>query len=306
MKASGKNLPKKKRESFFGKYEQKKDGVIRGYDVKSPGVKIACILIMLICAVFVIISVFPILWVFLASFKDIREFTRNVTILPSSFDLSKIKTTWDSLNFGKYYLNSLISVAGSVVCAVIFNGLLAYGFAVLKPKGYKVANALVMWSLMIPATTSIVAVFRNINLIGLNQSFLPLWLAFGANAFYVVLFKEFFEDIPMELLEAAKLDGAGVLQIFAKIMLPLSKPIIMVVVIFAITAAWSDFLLPYLVLNGSGKETVMVKLFAFKDTPTDAVSVLRASLFAIIPPTILFVLFQKQITDGATAGAVKG
>ncbi len=65
-------------------------------------------------------------------------------------------------------------------------------------------------------------------------------------------------------------------------------------------------LLPYLVLNGSGKETVMVKLFAFKDTPTDAVSVLRATLFAIIPPTILFAIFQKQITDGATAGAVKG
>lgn len=115
-----------------------------------------------------------------------------------------------------------------------------------------------------------------------------------------------FEEIPTELLEAAKLDGAGVLTVFTKIMLPLSKPIIMVVIIFSLTAAWSDFLLPYLVLNGSGKETVMVKLFAFKDTPTDAVSVLRATLFAIIPPTILFAIFQKQITDGATAGAVKG
>lgn len=296
----------RRRVGFFGKYEQKKDGVIRGYDVKSLGVKIACILIMLVCAILVIISVFPILWVFLASFKDIKEFTRNVTILPSSFDFSKIKDTWNALNFGKYYLNSLISVTGSVICAVIFNGLLAYGFAVLKPKGWKVANALVMWSLMIPSTICIVSVFRNINLVGMNQSFLPLWLAFGANAFYVVLFKEFFEDIPKDILEAAKLDGAGVIQIFAKVMLPLSKPIIMVVIIFAITAAWSDFLLPYLVLNGSGKETVMVKLFAFKDTPTDAVSVLRAALFAIIPPTILFIFFQKQITDGATAGAVKG
>lgn len=301
-----------RRVGFFGKYDAKKDGAIRGYDVKSPSVKIACILIMLVCAIFVIISVFPVLWVFLASFKDIREFTRNVTIFPSEFDFSKIKTTWDSLHFTQYYMNSLISVAGSVICAVIFNGLLAYGFAVLKPKGYKAANVLVMWSLMIPATTSIVAVFRNINLIGMNRSFLPLWLAFGANAFYVVLFKEFFEDIPKELLEAAKLDGAGVLQIFAKIMLPLSKPIIMVVVIFAITAAWSDFLLPYLVLNGakwpngSSMETVMVKLFSFKDTPTDAVSVLRAALFAIIPPTVLFIFFQKQITDGAAAGAVKG
>ena len=89
-------------------------------------------------------------------------------------------------------------------------------------------------------------------------------------------------------------------------MIPLSKPIIVVVAIFAVTAAWSDFLLPYLVLQGSGKETVMVKLFSFKDTPTDAVSVLRAALFAIIPPTIIFAIFQKQITDGAAMGAVKG
>lgn len=295
-----------KNRGFFGKYKDKKDGAVRGYDINSPKVKVFCILIMLICFAFVIISVFPIVWVFLASFKDIREFTRNVTIVPDSFDLEKIKSTWQALKFGKYYLNSFKAVGGGVVCAVVFNGLLAYGFAVLRPKGYKIAYGLVMWSLLIPATTSIVAVFRNINMVGLYRSFVPLWLAFGANAFYVVLFKEFFEEIPGELLEAAKLDGAGVLKVFTNIMLPLSKPIIMVVVIFALTASWSDFLLPYLVLNGSGKETVMVKLFAFKDTPTDAVSVLRAAMFAIIPPTILFAFFQKQITDGAAAGAVKG
>ena len=291
---------------FFQKYDEKKDGAIRGYDIKSTSIKVASILIMLVCLLFVIVSVFPIVWVFLASFKDIKEFTRNVTILPDSFDFSRLKTTWDALNFGKYYINSLISVTGSVVCAVVFNGLMAYGFAILRPKGYQIAYGLVMWSLLIPSTICIVAVFRNINLVGMNKSFLPLWLAFGANAFYVVLFKQFFEELPGELLEAAKLDGAGVLQVFSRIMMPLSRPIIMVVVIFAITAAWSDFLLPYLVLNNSGKETVMVKLFAFKDTPTDAVSVLRAALFAIIPPTILFLLFQRQITDGAASGAVKG
>ena len=163
-----------------------------------------------------------------------------------------------------------------------------------------------MWSLMIPTTTSMVALFRNINVLGMNASFVPLWLSYGANAFWVMLFKEFFDGLPKELMEAAKLDGCGTLDIFAKIVMPLSKSIIMVVAIFAVTAAWSDFLLPYLTLNGSGKETVMVKLFSFKDTPTDAVSVLRAVLFSIIPPTIIFAIFQRQITDGAAAGAVKG
>lgn len=291
---------------FFNKYNNKKDGVIRGYDIRSPKVKFLAVLIMAICIFMVLVCLFPAVWVFLASFKDIKEFTRNVTIFPDTFDWSRMLDTWNAFKFTKYFKNSLISVAGSVVCAVIFNGLLAYALGVLKPKGHKIAYGLVMWSLMIPATTSIVALFRNINLIGLNKSFIPLWFAFGANAFWVVLFKQFFEEIPKELLEAARLDGCGVLQVFTKVMLPLSKPIIMVVAIFAVTAAWSDFLLPYLVLNGSGKETVMVKLFSFKDTPTDAVSVLRASLFAIVPPTIIFAIFQKQITDGAASGAVKG
>lgn len=291
---------------FFEKYNNKKDGVIRGYDIRSPKVKILSVIIMIICILMVCVCLFPAIWVFLASFKDIKEFTRNVTILPDKFDWSRMAETWKAFNFTKYYKNSLISVVGSTICAVVFNGLLAYGLGVLKPKGYKVALGLVMWSLLIPGTVSIVALFRNINLIGLNKSFIPLWLSFGANAFYVVLFKQFFEEIPRELLEAAKLDGCGVLKIFTDIMLPMSKPIITVVAIFAVTAAWSDFLLPYLVLNGTDKVTVMVKLFSFKDTPTDAVSVLRASFFAIIPPTIIFAIFQKQITDGAASGAVKG
>lgn len=291
---------------FFQKFQNKKDGAIRGFDIHSPSVKGLSILLILVCLMLVLICVFPAVWVLLAGFKDIKQFRNDVTILPADFDLAKLKETWDALKFEKYYLNSLISVAGCSVAAVIFDGLLAYGVGILRPKGYKVAFGLVMWSLLIPSTTSITAVFRNINLIGLNRSFIPIWLAFGANAFYVVLFKQFFEEIHKELLEAARLDGCGVLKVFTNIMLPLSKPIIMVVLIFAVTAAWSDFLLPYLVLNGSGKETVLVKLFSFKDTPTDAVSVLRAVFFSIIPPTIIFAVFQRKITDSAAVGAVKG
>lgn len=296
----------KKLSRFFAKYENKRDGVIRGFDVKSAPVRVVSVVIMIICILMALVALFPVIWLILASFKDIREFNREASILPSTFDFSRIVDSWKSLNFTKYYLNSLITAVGCTVSAVLFNGLLAYGFAVLKPKGHKVIFALVMWSLLIPSTTCIISVFRNINLVGLNKSFVPLWLAFGANAFWVVLFKEYFENIPREVLEAAKLDGAGVWRIFMNFMLPLSRPIIMVVVIFAITASWSDFLLPYLVLNGSGNETVMVKLFAFKDTPVDAVSVLRATLFSIIPPTIIFIFFQKQITNSVAPGAVKG
>lgn len=297
---------KKRSMGFFGKYELKQDGAIRGFDVKSTGVKVLCIGIMIFCLLMAVICLFPVIWLVLASFKDLREFTRSATILPASFDWTSIKETWDMLGFQKYYLNSLISVSGSVACSILFNGMMGYAFAVLKPKGYKIALGLVMWSLLIPSTTGIIAVMRNISLIGLKGSFIPIWLTYGANAFYVVLFKNFFEEIPRELVEAAKIDGAGALRVFFRIIMPLSKPIVMVVLIFSMVAAWSDFLLPYLVLNGSGKETVMVKLFSFKDTPTTTINVIRATLFAIVPPAILFCIFQRKITDGAAAGAVKG
>lgn len=290
---------------FFNKYKEKDEGAIRFYDVKSPRVKILSIIILAICILMIIIALFPPIWIFLASFKDIKEFRSAATILPSSFDFQKYADTWEKLKFTKYYINSGIIVVGSVICSVLFNGLLAYVLAILKPKGHKIIFGLIMWSLLIPATTSIVALFVNINKIGLNGSYIPLWLAAGANAFYVVLFKNSFEGLPKELIEAARLDGCSDLRIFSKIILPLSKPIVMVIVIFTITAVWSDFLLPYLVLNGTEKETVMVRLFVYHNSNANDVDMLRAAAFAIIPPIILFTIFQKQITDGATAGAIK-
>lgn len=291
---------------FFEKYREKEEGTIRFYDLNSNKTKVLCTVIFVVCLAIMVISLFPAIWVFLASFKDIKEFRRNTTILPATFDIQRYVKTWNDLKFLKYYVNSFISVTGCAISAVLFNGLLAYGLGILKPKGHKVVYGLVMWSLLIPATTSIVALFVNINQIGLNKSFIPIWLSMGANAFYVVLFKQFFEGIPKDYIEAAKLDGAGNLRIFRSIILPMSQSIVMVVVIFAVNAAWSDFLLPYLVLNGSGLETVMVRLFQFNSSNATDVDVLRAVAFSIIPPIILFGIFQKQITLGVTAGGIKG
>lgn len=292
---------------FFERYRRKQEGAVRFYDLKSGGTRVAVVIIFMLCILMVAVSLFPAIWVGLSGFKDIKELRRNATIFPKEFDFQRYIKTWNDLKFSKYYVNSLISVAGSVICAVFFNGTLAYVLGVLRPRGYKVVFALVMWSLLIPPTTGIVALYVNINRLGLNQSFWPLWLSMGANAFWVVLFKQFFEKLPKEYIEAAQLDGCSDFRIFWNIILPLSRPIIIVVSIFAVTAAWSDFLLPYLVLAGTDKETVMVRLFAFRTAikHTD-VDILRAIVFSIIPPTIIFAIFQKQITRGIAAGGIKG
>ena len=291
---------------MFKKFRKKEEGIIRPFDMGSPGVKITAIVIFIICLIMVIIAIFPPIWVFLASFKDIKEFKRDPTIFPSVFNFNVFIDTWNKLGFLKYYVNSLIAVTGSVLSAVFFNGLLAYGLSLVKPKGHKIVYGLVLWSLLIPATTSIVALFVNINRIGLSGSFLPLWLAMGANAFYVVLFKQFFDELPKSLMEAATLDGCGNFQIFYRIVMPLSRSIIMVVAIFALNAAWSDFLLPYLLLANTPKETVMVRLFEFRTTNAPDTEVLRAVAFSIIPPIILFAVFQKQIMQNVVSAGIKG
>ncbi len=291
---------------FFGKYNKKTDGAIRSYDLYSARTKILCLFVLLVCFVFILVALFPPVWVFLASFKNFKEFNLHPTLLPDKFDIQVYIKTWKDLKFVKHYISTFTVVGGSVVCAVVFNGLLGYALSIIKPRGYKYVFGLVMWSLLIPATTSMVALFVNIKNIGLTGSYIPLWLSFGANAFYVILFKQFFEGLPQELIEAAKLDGCGYLRIFKSILVPLSRSIVAVIVIFAINAAWSDFLLPFLVLNGSGRETVMVRLFAFRLSNASPVEILRAVAFSIIPPIILFGIFQKKITEGAAAGAIKG
>ncbi|MCQ2453601.1 MAG: carbohydrate ABC transporter permease [Clostridia bacterium] len=282
-------------------------GVIREYDLHSRSVKVLYGFVLFLCLVMTVIALFPLIWVCLAGFKDLKEFVSSTSLLPSDFNFGMFTTTWDQLGIAKNYLNSLFSVAGSVVCAIVFNGLLGYGLGILKPKGYGVVKKLVMLSLLLPTTISIVPLFMNIQKLGLGNSFLPLWLSFGANAMYVVLFIQFFESLPHSIIEAARIDGANQLQTFFSIVLPLSKPICTVIAIFAVNAAWSDFLLPYLVLRGGQLQTVMVRLFVFSTEQTvNADTMMRSVVFSMIPPIILFFIFQKQLTENAVSVGIKG
>ena len=288
-------------------HKKQRTGVIRDYDMHSLSVRIGYGLIYGLCIVMMVFAVFPLVWVVLAGFKDLKEFMSSTSLLPRSFDLGLFFKTWNQLGIAKNYLNSLISVVGSVICALIFNGLLGYGLAILKPRGYGVVKKMVMLSLLVPATISIVPLFMNIQRLHMGNSFLPLWLSYGANAMYVVLFIQFFESLPQSMIEASRIDGCTPLQTFFHIVLPLSKPICAVVAIFAINASWSDFLLPYLVLRGGPLQTVMVRLFVFSTEQTvNADTMMRSVVFSMIPPIILFALFQKQLTENAVSAGIKG
>lgn len=164
---------------------------------------------------------------------------------------------------------------------------------------------------MIPAVLAIIPLFAMIAKMQLINTFVPLWFAFGANAFYFINFKNYFEKIPKELIEAMRIDGCGELTIFFKLILPLSKPIIGTIAIFATSAAWGDFLLPNLVLRDDSMFTLMVKLFSINATMGTVTGytpdlLLMALLLSIIPQIVIFFVFQKQITGGSLDGGMKG
>ncbi len=242
------------------------------------------------------------MWILISALKDTKElFGSPTTIIPKSFHPEKAIDVWNRLQFGKYFINSFIMVTGAIIAAIFFNGLLAYCFSVLKPNGWKIIYGLVLWSLMIPNIVSLAPLFINISSLNLTDNWIPLWLSFGANAFFVLLYKNFFDNIPKSLGESAMLDGCSNFSIFTKIFFPLSKSINLVIIIFAFNAAWSEFLLSYLVLKDINMHTVMVKLFTMNGTwGMSADKKLIALGFSIIPPVIIFIIFQKYINRGIT------
>ena len=215
------------------------------------------------------------------------------------------------LFFTNYYLNTFLMVIGCVICAVIFNSMLAYATTVIKPFGYKVIDKLILLGYMIPSILNIVPLFLQISQMGLTNpdlgyfTMLSLWLSYGANAYYYMLFKDHFAKIPQSLIEAARMDGYGDLGIFIKVALPLSKSIIGIVAIFAMTASYSDFLLPYLVLGNGSLQTLMVGIYNMSSETLDESEFLLVLVLSIIPQVIMFLIFQKQIMGSNAQSGMK-
>ena len=305
-------------EIVQSKFDKKKDaqamGIISKFDMQNPSVKVLYGLIWFFLILAVLLCFLPPLWCMTSALKDSREFfSVPATLIPRSFHPEKLWETWEMLNFGQAYINTVIVLCGSLVMSLVCNGMMGYVLSRLRPRGYKLVLSLVLWTLMLPQSVSQVPLFKNflsLPILGINitESYLPMWLLAGANAFYVLIFKSFFDSIPQSLIEAARLDGCTNLGIFFRVMLPLSKPVLMVIAIFTINASWSDFFWPYLVL-GSRSElyTVMVKIFYMAGSSgySEDIQVV-ALIFTIIPPTILFLFFQRYIMSGFTLSGIKG
>jgi multiple sugar transport system permease protein len=302
------------RRQRFPRLSEKMGGVLDFDDYKKPIHRFGYAMIIVILAFFSVVALLPIVWLFVSAMKTVSELNSvNYHFFPAEWNWGKIGDLWEKLDFTRYYFNTFVYVAGAMVCAVVFNALMAYATSVIKPAGYKIVDKLIFLGYMIPSILNIFPLLMEIKSLGFlnpdNESYLtylPLWLSFGANAYYYMLFKDYFDRLPKSLLEAARMDGATQIEIFWRVVLPLSRPIIGIVTIFSMTASYSDFLLPYLVLNGDKYQTIMVGIYNISGTTVlDPSEFLLMLVLSIIPQIVIFLIFQKQIMGTNASGGMK-
>ncbi|GAA5196433.1 carbohydrate ABC transporter permease [Microbacterium jejuense] len=282
-------------------------------DRKSKRMRVGLLILnIVLVAVLLVISAGPLLWLAKAAVSTTQDILREpFAWWPSGIQWHNLVDAWVKIDIGKYLLNTVWLAAG-----VWFFGMMvaltgAYGISILRPSYAKVVNAGVLATLFIPGVVSLIAQYVTVldmpllhwNLI---NTFWAVWLPAAASAFNVLLITRFFDSLPKDVFEAAKIDGAGPFQVFWRIVLPMSKPIIGVTSLITIIGAWKEFLWPLLVLPSPDLQPLSVGLY--KVTASADLALLMAGMFiSVILPIVLFLIFQKQFLKSAgQAGAIKG
>ncbi|HWM06893.1 MAG TPA: carbohydrate ABC transporter permease [Actinophytocola sp.] len=260
---------------------------------------------------FTVAFVVPLVWMLLGAMKTAPELARNPpTLLPERFTGESYVDAWSFMELAGYFRNTVVVAAGAWLLQLAVCVPAAYALSKLRPVFGRWILALMLATLMLPASALLVPTYLTITEVpvvevNLINSPAAIWLPAAANAFNIYLLKRFFDQIPTDLLDAARIDGAGSITTMVRIVLPLSRPILAVVSIFAIVAAWKDFIWPLLVLQDPGIQTLSVALQRFEpDTPVNLM--LAGLVLASIPMVVAFLIFQRQILAGLTAGSLKG
>lgn len=252
------------------------------------------------------ITMIPFIWMILSSVKPEREVTQLIpTFLPKEFTINNFVRLFEAMNFGVYLKNTLIIVLFSFV-GLFFNAMAGYAFAKFEFKGRDQLFYLVLATMMIPGQVTMIPVYLILNQMNLTNTMPGIILPGLVGAFGIFLFRQFMSTIPNELLEAARIDGAGEFWIFAKIVLPISRSILAVQGILTFIAGWNSFLWPLIVANDESLYTLSVGLSLLKGQYGGNYALQMAgSTFMVVPIIIIFILFQKHIIEGFTISGLK-
>ncbi|MFF2493957.1 carbohydrate ABC transporter permease [Agromyces sp. NPDC058064] len=296
-----------------GRDDQGDRGIVSEHERRRGGVRASMGAIHVFLFVgLVVAGLGPLLWLAKAAVTPTQDtLAQPFALWPNGLDWANLEQAWNDIHIDQYFLNTIWVAAGSWFFQLLIATTAGYALSILRPKYAPVLNALVLATLFIPAVVLLVPLYLTIlhpPLIdtSLLNTYWAVWLPAAANAFNILLVKRFFDGLPREVFEAARTDGAGPFRVFWSIVLPMSKPILGVVSVFAVIAAWKDFLWPLLVLPDPAVQPLSVRLPAVQ-SQTELDVFLAALAISTLIPVALFLVFQRLFLRGAgLGGAVKG
>lgn len=257
--------------------------------------------------------IYPVIWLIGSSFKDNSDiFTNSSSLIPRHFHIDNYITGWKGMggiSFGTFFSNSMIIAVLSTLGTVVSSALVAYGFGRIEFKGKKFWFACMMLSMMLPAQVQIIPQYIVFNKLHWLNTFNPLIIPslFGV-PFFVFLIMQFIRGLPVEMDNAAKIDGCGKYAIFVKIILPLIIPALITSLIFSFYWKWEDFFSPLLYLSKPRLYPVSVALQMFSDpnSVSNWGGMFAMSVLSLVPVFVVFILFQKYIVEGMVTTGIKG
>jgi multiple sugar transport system permease protein len=288
-------------------------GILSSADWRRPRARLATrashVILLISLAV---VGLGPILWLAKSAVTPTQDTLRDpLALWPNGVDWANLAEAWSRVQIDRYFFNTVIIAVGVWLVQVIVATTAGYALSVLRPRYGRFIVSLVLATLLVPNIVLLVPLYLTIvdpPLLGhsLINSFWAVWLPAGANAFNVLLVMRFFDSLPREVFEAARMDGAGPYRLFWSIVVPMSKPIIGVVSVFAVIGAWKDFLWPLLVLKDPALQPLSVRLPQLQQFIELDVFLAALAISTVIP-ILLFLLFQRLFLNGAgLGGALKG
>jgi len=273
------------------------------------GVALAKALAYTIMIVFTVMTLYPIVWLIINSFKTTQEFQVSQLGFPKEPTFQNYTLAWEFGDFGKLFPNSLIYTIGATAGIIVLSLLAGFAFAKIKSRATKPIYASFVIGILLTVNTLMIPLFLEMTLLGLYDTRLAVLLVYiGAGLpTGVYLATEFIKGIPTALVESARIDGAGFFRIFWKIILPMAAPVATTLAILNITGIWNEFALINILVSKTELKSLPLGIFKFSGSlSTDYGKQFAALTIGMAPMLIFYMVFRKQITKGVAAGAVKG
>ena len=265
-------------------------------------------------AVVVVLSLGPIVWMVSTSLKpEVQILTTDIRWIPETPTLENFQLVLERHNMLRWTVNSLVVAVAATTLVLLLDSLAGYALARMEFMGRNVLFIIILSMLFVPLQITVVPLFLIFSRLGLTDTYVALILPVGANVTGVFLMRQFFLSIPGELEDAARVDGANDLQIWARIVMPLARPALLAVTIITFLSTWNSFFWPLIVTRSDAARTLPVGIAQFMSLRPGMAQAaqmfgtsMAGAVIAAIPPIIVFFLLQRRFIEGNSMSGMKG